>query len=223
VLVLGVIVGFATGGSLRNFPSIPLRTWWLALAGVALQFVNPPGALGHLAVAASFGCLLLFAALNLEAPGLLLFTVGVGLNALVVIANGGMPITHEAVIHSDQSGTLPQLDSGGGGAKHHLADDDTVLLVLGDVTGIPAPIGAAMSVGDLVLYAGIVWYIAAAMGPAAEGGQFTSRTRNAKSAAASSTMTQTHSTTQAPPTDSKMRWDNSVTPLERNVTVARGS
>jgi hypothetical protein len=203
VLLVSVIVGFATGGSLRNFPSIPLRAWWLALAGVALQFVNPPGAFGHLAVAVSFGCLLVFAALNLEAPGLLLFTVGVALNALVVIANGGMPITREAVIRSDQSGTLPQLDTGGGGAKHHLADDDTVLLVLGDVTGIPAPIAAAVSVGDLVLYAGIIWYVAAAMGPGE--GQFTSRTRNANSPAPSSTIAQRDRTTQAAPTDRSTR------------------
>ena len=135
MLVVGVIVGFATGGSLRNFPSIPLRSWWFAVAGIALQFVNPPGALGHLAVAASFALLLVFAVLNIDRPGLLLFAVGVSLNALVVIANGGMPITRDAVIRSDQGGTLPALETGAGGAKHHLANEDSVLLVLGDVTG----------------------------------------------------------------------------------------
>ena len=222
MLVLGVIVGFATGGSLRDLPSIPLRTWWLAVVGIALQFVNPPGELGHLAVAASFGCLLVFAALNLEAPGLLLFTVGVALNALVVIANGGMPITREAVIRSDQAGTLPQLDAGEGGAKHHVADDDTVLLLLGDVTGIPSPIAAVVSVGDLVLYAGIVWYIAAAMGPGER--QFTSRTRKANSATSSSPIAQANSTTHAPATDSKTRWSWEVSsPLGPNVAETRGS
>ena len=117
--------------------------------------MNPPGALGHVTVAASFGLLLVFAVLNVDRPGLLLFAVGVLLNALVVIANGGMPITRQAVIRSDQASTLPALDAGEGGAKHHLANDDSVLVILGDVTGVPAPIGAAVSVGDLVLYAGI--------------------------------------------------------------------
>ncbi len=207
MLVVGVIVGFATGGSLRNFPSIPLRSWWFAVAGIALQFVNPPGALGHLAVAASFALLLVFAVLNIDQPGLLLFAVGVSLNALVVIANGGMPITRDAVIRSDQGGTLPALEAGAGGAKHHLANEDSVLLVLGDVTGVPAPIAAAVSVGDLVLYAGIAWYVAAAMRPAARDRQLTSRARNTSSATAVSATTQTPSTTHPPATDSSTRWN----------------
>ena len=207
MLVVGVIVGFATGGSLRNFPSIPLRSWWFAVAGIALQFVNPPGALGHLAVAASFALLLVFAVLNIDQPGLLLFAVGVSLNALVVIANGGMPITRDAVIRSDQGGTLPALEAGAGGAKHHLANEDSVLLVLGDVTGVPAPIAAAMSVGDLVLYAGIAWYVAASMRPAARDRQLTSRARNTSSAAAVSATTQTPSTTHPSLTDSRTSWD----------------
>lgn len=207
VLVVGVVIGFATGGSLRNFPSIHLRAWWFAVAGIALQFVNPPGALGHVTVAASFGLLLVFAVLNVDRPGLLLFAVGVLLNALVVIANGGIPITRQAVIRSDQASTLPALDAGEGGAKHHLANDDSVLLILGDVTGVPAPIGAAVSVGDLVLYAGIAWYVAASMQPSEKERQLTSRARNASSATALSTTTQAPSTTHAPETDKTTLWN----------------
>ncbi|HTG46614.1 MAG TPA: DUF5317 family protein [Actinomycetota bacterium] len=207
MLVVGVVIGFATGGSLRNFPSIRLRDWGLAVAGIAVQFVNPPGALGHVAVAASFALLMAFAVLNVDKPGLLLFAVGVSLNALVVIANGGMPITREAVIRSDQAGTLPALVAGAGGAKHHLADDRSVLLVLGDVTGVPSPIAAAVSVGDLVLYAGIAWFVAASMHPAGRERQLTSRARNTSSAAAVSTSTHAASTTHAPVTDNRTSWD----------------
>jgi hypothetical protein len=207
VLVVGVVIGFATGGSLRHFPSIRLRAWWFAIAGIALQFVNPSGALGHLAVAASFALLLIFAVLNIEQPGLLLFAVGVALNALVVIANGGMPITREAVVRSDQESTLPALESGAGGAKHHLADDGSVLLILGDVTGVPAPIGAAVSVGDLVLYAGIAWFVAASMRPGTGEPQLTSRARNTSSATPASTTAHTPSSNQAPLTDSRTAWD----------------
>ena len=169
--------------------------------------MNPPGALGHVTVAASFGLLLVFAVLNVDRPGLLLFAVGVLLNALVVIANGGMPITRQAVIRSDQGSTLPALDAGEGGAKHHLANDDSVLLILGDVTGVPAPIGAAVSVGDLVLYAGIAWYVAASMQPSEKERQLTSRARNASSATALSTTTQAPSTTHAPETDKTTLWN----------------
>jgi len=162
---IGGIAGLATGGSLRVFPSVRLHAWWLALAAVALQFVNPAGWLGNAAVLASFVLLLTFAVVNLEAPGMLLLLVGIGMNAAVIAANGGMPITRQAIVDSGQQSTLAELESGAGGAKHHLAGPGSTLLVLADVVGIPAPIAQAVSAGDLVMYVGVAWYVAAATKP----------------------------------------------------------
>jgi hypothetical protein len=163
-LLVGILSGLALGGSFRDFPTIGLRAWPLALVGVALQFLNPSGALGHATVLASFVLLLTFAGLNLGAPGFLLILVGLALNTVVIAANGGMPVAPEAVVRSGQESALPDLREHGG-AKHHLADDDSVLLTLGDAIGIPPPVAQAASVGDLVLDAGIAWYIAAATLP----------------------------------------------------------
>jgi uncharacterized protein DUF5317 len=162
-LALGTAVGLATGGSLLYFPSIRLRRWWLAAIGVVLQFVNPSGWLGHVAVVVSFACLLVFAILNIRAAGFALICVGLALNALVILFNGGMPVTREAIIRSGQGSTLPGLVAGEGGAKHHVADSGSQLLILGDVIGVPGPIGQVVSVGDILLDAGIAWYVAASM------------------------------------------------------------
>lgn len=164
-LAIGGIAGLATGGSFRHFPSVRLEAFWLALAAIALQFANPGGWLGHAAVLTSFVLLITFAVVNLETPGMLLLLVGISLNAIVIAANGGMPITRDAIVDSGQQATITELQSGGGGAKHRLADASSTLLVLGDVVGIPAPIGAAVSVGDLVMYVGVAWYVAAATKP----------------------------------------------------------
>jgi Family of unknown function (DUF5317) len=163
-LIVGILLGLALGGSLRDFPTIGVRWWPLALAGVVLQFLNPGGAFGHATVLASFALLLAFAGLNFGAPGFLLIIVGLALNTVVIAANGGMPVAREAVARSGQEGALTDLREHGG-AKHHLADDGSVLLTLGDAIGIPRPIGQAVSVGDLVLDVGIAWYIAAATLP----------------------------------------------------------
>jgi hypothetical protein len=162
-LVVGAIVGLATGGSLANFPSIQLRRWWLAAAGIALQFVNPAGWPGHAVVIASFACLLVFAVINLRAPGFILICAGLALNAFVIAVNGGMPVTKEAIVRSGQASTLPDLAAGGGGAKHHLADPASHFLVLGDAIAVPDPIGQVVSVGDVLLDVGIAWYVASAM------------------------------------------------------------
>ena len=163
-LALGVALGLALGGSLREFPTVRLRSWGLAAAGIAMQFLNPPGAWGHLLVVASFVVLLAFTMVNVEQPGVLLIGAGLLLNALVITVNAGMPVAREAIVRSGQEATLPDLVAGGG-AKHHLADDGTRLLLLGDVIAVPPPIAQAMSVGDLVMYGGVVWYLAAATGP----------------------------------------------------------
>jgi hypothetical protein len=73
-----------------------------------------------------------------------------------------MPVTREAVLASDQGETLDDLSSAGG-SKHHLATSDDDLLFLADRIGIPAPVAQAVSVGDVVAYAGVVWFVVAAM------------------------------------------------------------
>lgn len=165
-LLIGVVLGFAMGGSLRDFPTIPIRAGWVALAGLVMQLLDPAGWLGAATLLLSFALLLVFAVENIRVAGFVLIAVGLSLNALVIAANAGMPIAREAIARSDQAWTIPELEAGGGGSKHHLADDDTRLLVLGDAIGIPAPIAQVVSVGDLVLHAGIVWFVASAMQPA---------------------------------------------------------
>ena len=130
------------GGSFRYFPSIPLGWWSLAIAGIVLQFLPLTGDVGFWALVASFALLLAFALLNLRAPGFILIFTGLLLNAIVIVANHGMPVAREALVRSGQESTLSDLQENGG-SKHHLADDDTVLLVLGDSIVVPPPVGIA--------------------------------------------------------------------------------
>ena len=52
---------------------------------------------------------------------------------------------------------------GEGTAKHHLMGPGDTLTPLGDVIGIPPPIGAVISIGDVLLYAGIAILVVAVM------------------------------------------------------------
>ena len=164
-VALATIVGLATGGRLREFPSIPFRWWGVAIAGVALQLAPTSAALAHAALLISLAALLVFALVNLRTAGFILIFVGSVLNAAVIVANHGMPVTREALAASGEvSTTLSDLRTNGG-AKHHLADDGSVLLPLADAIGIPAPVGAIVSVGDICVYLGVGWFVAAALRP----------------------------------------------------------
>src|SRR5215210_5352910 len=143
-VLVALVAGFLTGGTLRDFPTITTRWWWLALVGVAMQFVTGGGVLETVLLLGSFVVLLAFVMANLRAPGFALVLLGLLLNAVVITANQGMPVTKEALVASGQANTLEELASDGDGQKHLLAGDDTLLLALGDVIAIgrrrePAP------------------------------------------------------------------------------------
>ena len=163
-----MIVGLLAGGSFRYFPSIPLGWWSLAIAGIVLQILPLSGDAGFWALAISFALLLIFALLNLRAPGFILIFTGLLLNAVVIVGNHGMPVAREALVRAGQESTLSDLRENGG-SKHHLADDDTVLLVLGDSIVVPRPVGVAVSVGDLCVYLGVAWCFAASLRPRERG------------------------------------------------------
>ena len=169
VIVLAPALGLLLGGSFRRLADLRLRWWWLVLLGLGLQFVPlPNGRAGSdLAarvgvLAASYGLLVVFGALNARLPGMPLVLIGLILNAAVILPNGGMPVSESAIQRSGQLDMLPLLIEGGA-AKHHLMTDEDVLTPLADVIPLPKPIGQIVSVGNLFVYAGIAWLIVAAM------------------------------------------------------------
>ena len=110
-----LVVGALAGGSLRDFPTVKTRWWWLALAGVAMQFVTGGGALETVLLLGSFVALLVFVSANVRAPGFALVLLGLALNAAVITANQGMPVTRNALEGSGQIATLPELAADGDG------------------------------------------------------------------------------------------------------------
>ena len=166
-VVLGaVILGYLAGGRLRGFERVHLRWWPLALIGLAMQVAPVPDLGGDGEDLLSLGLLIgsyvplsAFAVANLRQPGFWLVTTGLAMNLLVISVNGGMPVTREAVVASGQEGLLGVLEEDRG-QKHHLANrDEDVLLFLADVIPLAGPFRQVVSAGDLVLYAGVGWFV----------------------------------------------------------------
>ena len=165
-VLLAIGLGYLTGGRLKNLGNFVLKWWPLAIAGLLLQLVPYPESfpdwVAIAALLASFAMLLVFAWVNRQKAGFVLILFGLALNTLVIAVNQGMPVSREALVNSDQEDLLEYLIEHGG-AKHHLATEDDKLLALGDVIGIPNPIGQAISIGDVCVYLGLILAIAGAM------------------------------------------------------------
>jgi hypothetical protein len=186
-VVVGVLVGLALGGSLRNLAHATFRWWPVAIGGLVLQVVPVPEmdgdvdrwlAVGLLVL--SYVALLAFVAVNMRLPGMAVLAVGFLLNAIVISLNGGMPVTESALraAAGARGGAAVRHLEREGGQKHHLAGQDDVLTPLADVVPIGPPFGQVVSVGDLLAVVGAAWLVAGVtkrrteerdVAPAAEG------------------------------------------------------
>lgn len=169
VVGLAVVLGYLLGGRLSAFENLRLRWWGLIVVGLAIQFTPLPEGDGGTdlvvrtaALAVSYTLIVAFAITNVRVPGIPLILIGVAANFLVIVANGGMPVSESALIDSGHWNDIGQLQQGGLD-KHHLMDDDDVLTFLADVIGIPSPIGQAISIGDVFVYLGLTWLTVATM------------------------------------------------------------
>jgi hypothetical protein len=155
-LLIAVIVGLVTvplaGGRLRRLADAPVRLAWVPLVAVGLQgsvamWSSAPRwvlVAGHVLSYAVAG---LFVVANRHVAGVLLLGLGGGLNALAIVANGGvMPASPAAVARSGLVHTAERF--------HNSAIvDNPRLAVLGDVFAIPEswPASNVFSFGDVVL------------------------------------------------------------------------
>jgi hypothetical protein len=162
-LSLALLAGILLGGHLRNLSAIRLRWTGLAIVGFALQWVSGPGTTIPLAsLYLSFVLLTVFAVKNIRIVGFPIILVGIAMNFLVIGLNQGMPVARQALVSSGQADTLDDLISNPY-PKHHLASGDDLVGFLGDVIGVPQPVGQAISIGDLFTYGGVGVVIVAGM------------------------------------------------------------
>jgi uncharacterized protein DUF5317 len=158
-----IAVGYLLGGRLRNVAELKIDWPLLALVGLALQFVTGPGnTVPLLCLYTSFVLLIVFTVRNIRVIGFPLILAGVICNLLVIGINGGMPVSKHALVASDQGQFLGDLENNPY-PKHHLATDDDEVRFLGDVIPIPMPIAQAISLGDILTYAGVGVVIVGAM------------------------------------------------------------
>jgi Family of unknown function (DUF5317) len=165
-VLFGVLVGFATHGSLQGLADVRVRLWPVALLGLAFQaalFSSPlaevVGPWGPPLYVLSTGLVLGALVANIRQPGFWLIALGAVLNFAVIAANGGqMPASPAAVALLTGQPVVPA-DVFSNSA---LAGPHTILPLLGDVYVLPRPIPFAnvFSIGDVLIgLGGALWLV----------------------------------------------------------------
>jgi hypothetical protein len=166
VLALGLRV--ASGGSIGSLGQVRLRGETVLLSLLAVQLGTPSLALqgvgariAFYAWFATFPIMAGVAWLNRRQPGMALIGAGLALNALVILANGGMPVSAQAV--AAISGGAGVVAPAAGDFVHIALVPASVVPILADVIPVPGPLGLASvaSPGDCLLIAGVMAAVAA--------------------------------------------------------------
>ena len=174
-IAAGLLVGWATGGSLSRLSQVKFRGEWLAITALLVQSALR-GPLGEgipvLARVVLWGVLtataLAVSCANWRLFGMPVVALGLALNLVVVIANSGMPVSPSAVSVLS-NGSIGGVERTAGGF-YHAASTETHLLLLADILPIPGPrsVRTVLSVGDVALLLGVSMVLARGMRASSE-------------------------------------------------------
>lgn len=162
-LVAGVSVGWLLGGRLTRLAAVRFRGWRLLLAAAAAQLVGSvlTGRVYAAGLVVSAALASAFLARNRRLPGILLIAGGLLLNAVVVAANGAMPVSRPAAVSAgvDLSPILAGADP-----RHQVAEVDTRFAAFGDVLAVRLPFRPEVaSPGDVAVALGLAVLVVAGM------------------------------------------------------------
>lgn len=167
---IGMGVGIVRRGSFKALADLPLQMWWLLPLALAMQALLIAWPLGEMDPklagtlhSSSYVVLLAVVVANRRLPGVPVVGLGLAMNTLVIVANGGfIPVNAGALAMAGQQHRIETLSTGPS-EKSQLASDSTVLAFLGDWLPVPRPIGKVFSPGDLVLGLGCALFFAGGM------------------------------------------------------------
>jgi diguanylate cyclase (GGDEF)-like protein/PAS domain S-box-containing protein len=171
-LIAGLIVGFLRRGRVWRLDRLQLRGAWLVLLSLLIQvLIFPLGekdpiikvGTNYLQVI-SYVPLVIFVYLNRHFRELALIGVGILLNLVPILANGGyMPVSPFALEQAGRGDLLQFLREVRVSGNVILMGPETRLNFLGDVLFLPPwlPFATAFSIGDLLLGLGLFLFLTA--------------------------------------------------------------
>ena len=178
-LCLALLMGLvAVGGRVSGLAHVTVKWGWLAPLAFLMQayliFFPAETATGPLSARSlllmvSHVLLLVVVWQNRELSGVKLIGLGLLLNFLVMVLNGGfMPITPETLAQIGYDGNVARLETGYivGRTKNVVVESgEARLWFLSDIVVIPRPfpIPAALSVGDLLIVSGVFFFLRESM------------------------------------------------------------
>jgi len=174
-LILGLIIGYISGGNLRQLAQKPLYWKWTAVSAILVQIVifssflkSAPEMIRVALYYVSYVLLLVFALRNIKASGIALIGAGIFANGLVTFLNGGyMPTLPENLKNTPITKYAEVISQVRAVGSSSVITGQTLLPWLGDIFYVPSwiPFSKVLSIGDILIGIGIFTYLVINMRP----------------------------------------------------------
>ena len=150
-VAVALVGGLLRGGRVHHLADAPVRAGVLVAVAAGAQVLHAlaPGPVAAVALTGvSEVALLAFLWSNRFLAGTVLAAIGSALNTAVILANGAMPVSPDAVLAISRHPA--EITAG----RHRLLTDSDALPLLADVIALPL-LRTVVSIGDIVLAAGL--------------------------------------------------------------------
>ncbi len=161
-VLLGLIIGWLRNGKFKNLSQLSLPGWPLIMLAVLIQaaiWIDFTASLNFLTslypilYILSFVVLIVFFFLQGRQTGFIIIGLGILFNLLVITANRGMMPADSTYMPPE---VAEELAAGEKSPFHTVMTDETWLGFLGDRIPVPYNRNQLLSVGDIVISAGII-------------------------------------------------------------------
>lgn len=168
-VILGVVIGVVRNGSIRNINFTKIRGWFLVILAFILQIstlifkgMSIIHSYGKYFYIASAVLIILTLILNLDKKGMWIILIGAILNFLVVIMNKNrMPINFDGLRLAGLQNLIDGIRDGS--ISNYMSLDDVTNWTkhLGKYIVIPKPypLAKVISIGDILMSLGIIFFI----------------------------------------------------------------
>lgn len=175
-IILSFLIAKLRGGKIKNIEKVSIKGWYFFILAVLVQLsisivkgINPRAGIEllnrYFIYLHAFTYLLLIIGIisNIKFNSMKLFLIGLILNLIVILFNGGqMPVSLDGIKGISNYAELPdrQFD-----IKHNSITKDTKFVYLADIILIPKPypLPKIISVGDIFIMSGVFLFFQEAM------------------------------------------------------------
>jgi len=166
IITFAIIVGLLRGGEIERLSNISIKGFYLfvfalilrgSLFFVGLLKISIFFEYANIILIISYLVLIYVSLKNLRLPGFKYITMGVLLNGFVIIVNGGkMPVIINKQI-AQYADAVTNLSEQGKNLIYSINNSNALFVFLGDVLPLPSPFpeSSILSVGDILIFAGL--------------------------------------------------------------------